>query len=269
MGGKWSNHHQHVSGKGGDVNAVLTLNDVFYRYPGSDSSALQGATLCLPTSQRVVVIGRNGSGKSTLFLHCNGILRPEKGKVCFDGQPIAYDRRSLRELRRQVGVVFQNPDDQLFSASVAQDISFGPLNLGLNQDEARRRVEKVADLCDVANLLERPTHALSSGEKARVALAGMLAMNPTVLLADELTASLDPWMRRQVFVIFERLMDQGKTVVLATHSIEVAQHWADFVVVMDSGRVVAADTPEIVFSDQELMARTHLNEPWYHHKKPT
>lgn len=242
---------------------LLELNEVYYRYPGQQRLALQGATLKLPAGSKVALLGRNGSGKSTLILHCNGILRPNQGAVYFAGQPVTYQRASLLELRRQVGIIFQNPDDQLFSASVAQDISFGPLNLGLSQAETRQRVQTVAELCEITDLLERPTHALSGGEKARVALAGVLAMEPALLIGDEVTANLDPWMRRQLFTIFERLINRGKTILLATHDTEFARYWADLVVVMEAGRIVAADTPGVVFSNQALLQQTGLGEPWY------
>jgi cobalt/nickel transport system ATP-binding protein len=178
------------------------------------------------------------------------------------GQPVTYDHRSLSELRRRVGIVFQNADDQLFSASVAQDISFGPLNLGLSTAEARERVRMAAALCDIMDLLDRPTHALSGGQKTRVALAGVLAMDPDVLLADETTASLDPWARRKVFEVLQRLTAQGKTIVLATHHVEVARRWADLVAVMDRGKVIAFDEPGRIFADRTLMDRTGLDQEW-------
>lgn len=242
---------------------LLDLNDLYYRYPGQPQWALQGATLKLPAGVKVVILGRNGSGKSTLILHCNGILQPQQGTVHFAGQAVRYQRASLLELRRQVGIIFQNSDDQLFSASVAQDISFGPLNLGLSLVDTRQRVQAVAELCEITDLLERPTHALSGGEKARVALAGVLAMDPALLIADEVTANLDPWMRRQLFTIFQRLVAQGKTVVLATHDVEFARYWADLVVVMEAGRVIATDAPDRIFADEELMVQTGLGQPWY------
>jgi cobalt/nickel transport system ATP-binding protein len=242
---------------------LLELHDLHYRYSGQPQWALQGATLKLPAGVKVVILGRNGSGKSTLILHCNGILQPQQGTVHFAGQAVSYQRASLLQLRRQVGIIFQNPDDQLFSASVAQDISFGPLNLGLSLADTRRRVQVVAELCEITDLLERPTHALSGGEKARVALAGVLAMDPALLIADEVTANLDPWMRRQLFTIFQRLVAQGKTVVLATHDVDFARYWADLVVVMEAGRVIAADAPDRIFADEELMVQTGLGQPWY------
>lgn len=242
---------------------LLELSDLYYRYSGQTQWALQGATLQLPAGSKVALLGRNGSGKSTLILHCNGILQPQQGTVRFAGQTINYERASLLELRRQVGIIFQNPDDQLFSASVAQDISFGPLNLGLSLAETRQRVQTVAELCEIADLLQRPTHALSGGEKARVALAGVLAMDPALLIGDEVTANLDPWMRRQLFTIFQRLVDQGKTIVLATHDVEFARYWADLVVMMEAGRVIAAAAPQQIFADEELMVQTGLDQPWY------
>lgn len=244
------------------MKPILTLEEVVYTYPGATGPALCGATLALPAGRKVCVLGRNGSGKSTLFLHCNGILRPVEGVVTFAGTPIAYDRRGLRRLRQGVGIVFQNPDEQLFSGSVAQDIAFGPLNLGLPEAEARQQVECAAEVCGITALLERPTHALSGGEKTRVALAGVLAMQPEVLMVDEMTASLDPWARSQIFGIFDALAEQGKTVVLATHNLAVARCWAELVVIMDEGRVAVTGTPAAIFEDEALLAGLGLKEGW-------
>lgn len=217
---------------------TLELRQLTYRYPGHAGLAISGVSLKLSAGQRIALIGRNGSGKSTLLLHCNGILRPQQGEVLLDGQPVHYDRPSLRRLRQGVGLVLQNADDQLFSASVRQDISFGPLNLGLSETAVRQRVAEVADLCCLTELLNRPTHALSGGEKVRVALAGVLAMQPTFLIADELTGSLDPWMKQQVMAIVEAVVQQGRTVLLATHDWALARSWADRVIWLDGGRIV-------------------------------
>ena len=216
---------------------VLELKDIHFAYAEHDRNALRGVTLSFPPGQRVALIGRNGSGKSTLMLHCNGILRPQKGEVILGGEPVTFERASLTNLRRHVGLVLQDPDDQLFSANVMQDISFGALNLGLSEADARVRVQEVAELCDVTHLLERPTHALSGGEKTRVALAGVLAMHPSLLVADELINSLDPWARQQVFGIIEQIVDEGKTVLLATHDMDVAFGWGERVIWMEDGRV--------------------------------
>lgn len=243
------------------MNFIMESDNVYYRYPGQDGLALNGLSLALPAGEKIAVIGRNGSGKSTFFLHCNGLCRPLSGEIRFVGRPIAYDHGSLVKLRRSVGIVFQNPDDQLFSASVAQDISFGPLNLGLSEAEARRQVQAAAELCEVTDLLDRPTHALSGGEKARVALAGVLAMSPDVLIIDELSG-LDPWVRRPIFNIFERLHEQGKTILLATHDLAVVQQWASFLVVFERGRAVFADKPERLLADESLLQQTGLAGVW-------
>ena len=245
------------------MTPILEVEELYYTYPGQSKPALQGACLQVAAGQKVAVLGRNGSGKSTLFLHSNGILRPSRGIVRFMGRPLSYDRASLRALRRQVGLVFQNPDDQLFSASVAQDISFGPLNLGLSQAEARKRARAAAELCGITDLLDSPTHALSGGQKARVALAGLLAMDPEMLVIDEITASLDVHIRRQIFLLFQQLSSQGKTILLATHDMDEARYWSDWVVLMEAGRVIASDTPERIFANQELLGRMGMAEPWY------
>jgi cobalt/nickel transport system ATP-binding protein len=244
------------------MKPILEFEDVSYRYPGQETLALHGFTLALPEGERIAFIGRNGSGKSTVFLHCNGLYRPQAGVVRFAGSAIQHDRESLRWLRQRVGIVFQNPDDQLFSASVRQDISFGPLNLGLDEEEARRRVQMAAGMCEIGGLLERPTHALSGGEKARVALAGVLAMDPDVLVADELLANLDPWVRLSILGILYQLHHRGKTLILATHNLDIAWNWATFVVVVNDGQAVFAGVPKDLLTDDELLARTGLSEVW-------
>ncbi|MEF3275660.1 MAG: energy-coupling factor ABC transporter ATP-binding protein [Chloroflexus sp.] len=234
------------------MTALLTLNEVSYWFPGSATPALQRASLQIEAGQRIVVLGRNGAGKSTLLLLAAGILRPQEGTIWLADAPVVYSRQGLRRLRQHVGLVMQSPDDQLFSASVWQDISFGPLNLGLSDAEARQAVIEAATLCDVADLLERPTHALSGGQKARVALAGVLAMRPRCLLVDEATAGLDLWARQQVLQVFDRLVAQEATVVLATHDLTLARQWADLVVVLHAGHIVAVAPPAQVWADPAL-----------------
>lgn len=242
--------------------AVLSFIDLHFRYAGAPSKALQGASLTLSEGQRVILLGRNGSGKSTLLLHGNGILRPTQGSISIDGEPARYDRAGLTLLRSKVGLVLQHPDDQLFSASVAQDISFGPLNLGLSMAEARERVAMAAARCAITDLLERPTHALSGGQKARVALAGVLAMEPRVILADEVLGGLDPWMQRQALDIFDHLVASGVTILLSTHDLELARNWADRVAVMSEGQVIAYDTPEHIFADHALRELLGPDQRW-------
>jgi cobalt/nickel transport system ATP-binding protein len=231
------------------VEPVLELDQVYYRFPNVDKPALNGATLTLTRGTKMALIGKNGSGKSTLLLHANGILKPESGEVRVSRYPILYSRQGLVTARQQVGLIFQNPDDQLFSASVSQDISFGAVNLGLTNEEVRNRVGWAATLCDITDLLDRPTHALSGGQKMRVAIAGVLVMHPKVILADEVTASLDPWMRIQVLQIFDRLVAQGVAVLFATHDLHIARFWSDEVAVIEKGQIITVAPPENVFAD--------------------
>jgi cobalt/nickel transport system ATP-binding protein len=242
---------------------VFEFKDVCFQYPGHDEFALQGFNVKLPQGEKIAVVGRNGSGKSTFFLHCNGLYRPNSGGVFFKGESLAYDRKALRQLRQQVGLAFQNPDDQIFSANVFQDISFGPLNLDLDEDEVRHRVQSAAEACGIAHLLQRPTHALSGGEKARVALAGVLAMEPEVLIADEPMTSLDPWARLSIFEIFERFHEQGKTIVMATHSLSVVRYWSSYVIVLQAGRVTFSGTPKELLNNPRVLEETGLSKIWW------
>ncbi|HTX79298.1 MAG TPA: ABC transporter ATP-binding protein, partial [Longilinea sp.] len=224
---------------------------------------LAGISLEIHVGERIALIGRNGCGKSTLMLHANGIKKPQKGEVRVDGKIVRYIKKDLLELRRQVGLVFQNPEDQLFSASVFQDLSMGPLNMGLTAEQARLRVQKVAELCDLTDLMNRPTHALSGGEKTKAALAGVLAMEPQILFADEVTNSLDPWIRLQVLDILSSWVDHGHTVVLSTHDWNLASTWAQRIIWMDKGRVSRQGTPAEVLKGQDLPEGMH------NHDQPT
>jgi cobalt/nickel transport system ATP-binding protein len=224
----------------------LTFHEVSFTYPGITSRAVDTLNLEIETGERVALVGHNGGGKTTLILLACGLLRPDHGQVCIDDQPIQYDRRGLTTLRKTVSVVFQNPEDQLFSASLLQDISLGPLNLGLSPAEARQRVLEAATLCELTELLERPTHALSGGEKARAALAGILAMDPLFLFADELTNSLDPWMRYQMLAILEHWVQRGKSVVLSTHDWNLAHDWAERILWIENGQIYRQGPPDIL-----------------------
>lgn len=240
---------------------ILEASEVEFAYPDG-TRALRGLSLAVPRGQKVAVLGPNGAGKSTLFLHFNGILRPGRGRIRFAGRDVAYSHAALRELRQNVGLVFQDPDTQLFSASVWQDVSFGPLNLGLGREEAGQRVERALQDTGIAELRHRPTHLLSFGQKKLVALAGVLAMEPSVLICDEPTAWLDPGYAARVVDLLDRINHGGKTVVVSTHDANLAFAWADHVYVLENGTVAGAGTPEQVFQDEALLRRTHLEKPW-------
>lgn len=216
---------------------ILELRNVSFRYPDA-SPGLDDCSLPLRRGSRTVLLGPNGAGKTTLFLHCNGILRPCRGQVLFDGSPLDYDRTGLRELRSRVGLVFQNPDSQLFSASVREDVSFGPMNLGLARHEVRKRVERALEAVGMAGCADKPVHNLSYGQKKRVCIAGVLAMEPHVMLLDEPTAGLDLRMQGELLEVLARLHAGGMTIVMATHDLDLAYAWADEACLLDNGRLV-------------------------------
>ncbi len=216
------------------MNAILEVKAVDFCY-ADGTPALRALDLAFARGRRTALLGRNGAGKSTLLTLLNGIERPSRGQVLCAGRPLRYDRAGLRELRRRVGLVFQDPDSQLFSASVREDVSFGPLNLGLGKDEVRRRVEQALATVGLTDRAERPTHALSYGEKKRACLAGVLAMDPEVLILDEPAAGLDPAMTARLVPLLDRLHDEGRTVIVATHDVDFAVAWADEICVLHAG----------------------------------
>ncbi len=240
---------------------VLEVKNVEFSYPDG-TCALQSLSLGFVRGRRTAVLGRNGAGKSTLFALLNGIEKPTRGELYFDGAKVGYDRGSLRHLRRSVGIVFQDPDAQLFSASIREDISFGPVNLGLPRDEVQRRVEGALAAVGLLALAERPTHALSYGEKKRACIAGVLAMDPKVLILDEPTAGLDPPMAAELINLLNALHDRGITVILATHDVDFAFAWADNICVLQEGELAfhgaAADFDAVAHSFPQL----GLELPW-------
>ncbi len=243
------------------ADVILEARGVAYRYPGG-AQALRGIDLAVPRGIRLAVLGANGAGKSTLLLHLNGTLRPERGAIILDGQPVEYSRRGLLRWRRQVGLVFQDPDDQLFSATVYQDVSFGPLNLGLPEPEVRERVEEALQALEIAHLRDRPTHLLSFGQKKRAAIAGIVAMRPGVLILDEPAAGLDPDGAEQLLALLERLHRAGTTLIVATHDMDLAYGWADEVVVLHEGAVLRHGRPEVVLRDGAALICARLRMPW-------
>lgn len=239
---------------------ILTARDVTASYPGAEP-VLSRATCELANGTRLALLGANGSGKTTLLRCLSGAHKPDSGEIALAGQPLHHDKKSLRNHRRRVQLVLQDPDDQLFSADVTQDVAFGPLNLGLTTDEVRHRVSEALDLLGVTHLADRPTHQLSYGERKRVTIAGAVAMRPDVLLLDEPTAGLDPAGVEDVRSALERLTGQGTTIVLATHDVDFALSWADEAAVVAGGQIQQGPITRIL-SDTELVNRAHLRQPW-------
>lgn len=244
-----------------DEDWVIEAQDVSYTYDGNNERALDGLNLKIRRGTKVAFMGGNGSGKSTFFLCLNGIRRPDTGKICIDGEAIEYTRKGLLNVRGRVGIVFQEPDDQLFSASVYEEISFGILNLGADEETARREVESVIKELEITPFQDRPAHALSGGQKKQVAIADILVMHPEVMILDEPAAALDPKHTKKVQQIVDHLTEKGITVLMATHDIDYAYSWADEIVLMHRGKVIRQGTPFDVCSDRAALKTASLEVP--------
>ncbi|MBK7354914.1 ABC transporter ATP-binding protein [Propionivibrio sp.] len=217
---------------------LLELEHVSFSYPDG-GIGLDDCTLIIRHGSRNALIGANGSGKTTLFQHCNGLLQPQSGLVRYDGEAIDYGRKGLRQLRSKVGMVFQNPDRQLFSASVQEDVSFGPFNLGLAESAVRQRVAAALLAVGMEAFANKAVHNLSYGEKKRVCIAGVLAMEPELLVLDEPMAGLDQRMQEELLIVLDELHERGITLLLATHDIDFAYRWADRLHLISAGRCTA------------------------------
>jgi cobalt/nickel transport system ATP-binding protein len=217
------------------MTPLIELRNASYRYPDG-SQGLQDCSLALRAGSRNALLGANGAGKTTLMQHLNGLLQPDQGRLHWQGEAVRYSREGLRSLRQQVGLVFQNPDRQLFSAHVEEDVSFGPLNLGLPETEVRQRVAESLAAVGMSAHARSPVHHLSFGQKKRVCLAGVLAMRPQLLVLDEPMAGLDLPMQKDLQRLLDTLAAQGVTVLVSTHDAAFAADWADEIHVMAHGR---------------------------------
>lgn len=235
---------------------VIDLRGIRHTYPDGHR-ALDGVDLHIHPGERVALLGPNGAGKTTLVLHLNGILTPTSGSVAVSGLPVV--REHLLDVRRRVGIVFQDPDDQLFMTTVAQDVAFGPRNLGLSAEEVDARVEEALTAVSMLDVADRPPHHLSFGQKRRVAVATVLAMRPEILVLDEPSSNLDPASRRELAEIVDGL---DITVLMVTHDLPYALQLCERSVVLSEGRMVADAATREVLSDGELMAAHRLELPY-------
>ncbi len=239
---------------------ILEMQNVTYCYENG-TPALDGVSLKLDKAERVAVLGNNGAGKSTFFLCCNGVLKPNQGEVLFLGKPLRYKRKELLALRRKVGLVFQDADDQIIAPTVESEISFGPMNLGISKEIVHEKVEQSITYMELESLRKRPPHNLSGGEKKRVSIADIIAMDSEVFLFDEPTASLDPKNTHMLEQTLNRLSEQGKTLVVSTHDIDFAWRWADRVIVFHAGKVLAEGAPDKVFAKEEVIQKAGIGRP--------
>lgn len=234
---------------------ILATERLSYSYPDG-TAALREVSFRIHHGEAVAVIGANGAGKSTLLLHLNGCLAPTGGAVRVGDYPV--NKATLAEIRRTVGMIFQNPDDQLFMATVFDDVAFGPLNLGFPPDEVTARVEAALTAVDALHLRGKPPHRLSGGEKRRVAIAGVMAMTPDILVLDEPTTGLDPFARRQLIGL---LGSFSHTRVIATHDLDLVMELCSRAIVLHEGAVAADGPTGAIFRDAELLRRCRLEAP--------
>ncbi len=239
----------------------MTFEQVSYTYPCNPKPTLRGLSLSIPAGRRCAVIGQNGCGKTTLFRMANGLYRPAAGMVLWKNEPLRYDRPSLYQLRQQVGLVFQDPEQQLVAATVEEDLSYGLCNLGLPDNDIAQRVQQALEAFELRDLADFPVNYLSLGQKKRLAIADIMILQPQLLLLDEPTAYLDPGQTRNLRRMFDQIQATGTTLVIATHDLNFVYDWADWVVVMHQGQVVMDNTPDIIFSQQKFLETIGLGIP--------
>jgi cobalt/nickel transport system ATP-binding protein len=239
---------------------ILEARQIRYRYPHG-MEAIIGISFHIRKGEKIALVGPNGAGKSTLLMMFNGMIRPDAGTILFDNQPIRYDAASLRLLRKRVGFVLQNPDRQIIAPTVYQDVAFGPTNLGYQETEVREAVTLALRHVGLEGFERRPPHQLSGGEKKRVAIAGVLAMDPDVLVFDEPTSGLDPAGSEDIIELLDELNHEGKTVIISTHDVELAYPWADRAILLLEGKILQEDIPEMAFGNPEFVRMAHLSLP--------
>ncbi len=238
---------------------MIQFDHVTYRYENADEPALNDVTLHIDEGSFVAIVGHNGSGKSTLAKHINGLLQPASGTVTVCGLPTNVEENIL-PIRQQVGMAFQNPDNQLVTTVVEEDVAFGPENLGIEPNEIRTRVNDALAAVGMTHYAEKAVHHLSGGQKQRIAIAGILALKPRILVLDEATAMLDPSGRKELIDTVKALHKEGMTVIMVTQYMEETTG-CDRIVVMNRGKVVCDDMPEVVFSKIELLRESNLVPP--------
>lgn len=242
------------------MQEIIRLENVSYEYE-ENRTALKQISLKIHSGEKIAVLGSNGAGKSTFFLCCNGILRPAEGELYLDQEKVEWKKPQLRKLRQTVGLVFQEADHQLIAGTVEEEVSFGPMNLKLPPAKARERVEGAIRDMDLKEYRRRAPHELSGGEKKRVTIAGVLAMEPRLLLLDEPASSLDPANEQLLEQHLEELSRRGISLAVATHDVDFAWRFADRILVFHQGRLAADGRTEEIFARKELLDRCGLKRP--------
>ncbi len=238
----------------------LSIKNLNYTYPDG-THALKNVNMEILKGQKVAIMGPNGAGKSTLFSHLNGLTEPTSGHIELDGKVMKYDKKTLLEVRQKVGIVFQDPNDQLFAPTVKEDVAFGPMNLGLSYEEVEKRVNEALELVGMEKFRDKTPHHLSGGQQKRVAIAGIVAMRPEIMILDEPTAGLDPEGVDKVLNILNDLNKEGMSIVISSHDIEMVNGFAEKIFVLNEGEILASGDKHDIFSNKELLKTAHLKAP--------
>ncbi len=239
---------------------IIETNNISYHYPDG-TEALKNVNFTACRGKIVALLGPNGAGKSTLFLHFNGILKPTSGSITIDGEQLGYDKKDLMKVRQKVGIVFQNPDDQLFAPTVIEDVAFGPMNIGLTDEEIERRVKDSLKRVGMEGFENKAPHHLSGGQKKRVAIAGILAMQPEIMVLDEPTSGLDPRGASQIMHLLYDLNQDGMTIVISTHDVDLVPLYAYNVYIISEGEIIKQGNPAEVFEDVKTIRNANLRLP--------
>ena len=237
---------------------ILKVEDLYYKY-GNGKSALDGVSVDIYEGEKIAVLGSNGSGKSTFFLNVDGVLKPEQGNIIYRGTFI--NKKNLKELRKNIGIVFQDADNQIIASTVRAEVGFGPMNLKLPKEEVLKRVEEALSYMNISDLKDRPPHYLSGGEKKRVSIADIIAMKSEVIIFDEPTAALDPLNALMLEEVLLKLETEGKTMLISTHDVDFAYRWAERVLVFCQGKIIADGTPLEIFKNKEILKQANLKQP--------
>ena len=241
-----------------EQEVILQVRDLQYAY-SDEKMALKGVDLDIRQGERIAVMGSNGAGKSTFFLNINGVLQSEHGEIFYRGQKMT--KKTMNDLRKNVGIVFQDADSQIIASTVQSEVSFGPMNLKLSRNDVRDRVDEALSYMNLTDFRHRPPHYLSGGEKKRVSIADIIAMHPEIIIFDEPTAALDPVNADMLDEVLEKMAQEGKTIMISTHDVDFAYRWAERVVVFCDGKIIADDAPLAVFSNETVIRQANLKRP--------
>lgn len=239
-------------------NPILKVKELHYTY-GTGQSALDGVDLDIFQGQKIAVIGSNGSGKSTFFLNINGVLTPEHGTITY--RDMIINKKNLKELRKNIGIVFQDADNQIIASTVWAEVGFGPMNLKLPKEEVKKRIEEALAYMNISEFRDRPPHYLSGGEKKRVSIADIIAMKSEIIVFDEPTAALDPLNASMLEEVLDKLGEEGKTILVSTHDVDFTYRWAQRVIVFCEGKIIADGTPVEIFQNESLLRQANLKKP--------